>query len=192
MRIVAGRLGGLRLVAPKGQATRPTGDRVKEALFAILGPMVREGDSGRVLDLYAGSGALGLEALSRGATHVVFVEEARTALEALRANVAHVKADSSTTVVPKSVERALTALEAFATAESGRFSLIVADPPYADVRDGKAVRAIQTVIDRGLLATGGRLVLELASVDSVPAFAGLGSPDTRRYGDTSLAFYDVP
>ena len=184
MRIVAGTLGGLRLVAPKGQATRPTGDRVKEALFAILGPV--GGEDSRTLDLYAGSGALGLEALSRGCPHVVFVEEARAALEALRANVAHVRGEASCTIVPKSVERAATALG------TDPFSLILADPPYADVTNGKAVRALRGLVEKGLLAPGGRLVLEHASTDASPTFEGLAAADTRRYGDTSLAFYEFP
>ena len=184
MRIIAGRLGGLRLVAPKGQATRPTGDRVKEALFAILGPLGGEGSRG--LDLYAGSGALGLEALSRGCEHVVFVEEARAALEALRANVTHVHAEASCTIVPKSVERALDGLGA------APFSLVLADPPYADVSSGKAVRALASLVREGLLAPGGRLVLEHASADSSPLIEGLAPADTRRYGDTSLAFYELP
>lgn len=184
MRIVAGRLGGLRLVAPKGQATRPTGDRVKEALFAILGPLGGEGS--RALDLYAGSGALGLEALSRGCEQVVFVEEARGALEALRANIVHVKGEATCVVVPKSVERALGSLGATP------FPLVLADPPYADVTSGKAVRALAALVARGLLAAGGRLVLEHASADASPSIEGLAPADTRRYGDTSLAFYEHP
>ncbi len=187
MRIVAGRLGGLRLVAPKGQATRPTGDRVKEALFAILGPLGGEGS--RTLDLYAGSGALGLEALSRGCEQVVFVEEARAALEALRANIAHVRGEASCLVVPKSVERALPSLAAVG---DGSFSLVLADPPYADVTSGKAVRALAALIANGVLAPGGRLVLEHASSDTSPIVEGLAPADTRRYGDTSLAFYEHP
>lgn len=184
MRIVSGRLGGLRLVAPKGQATRPTGDRVKEALFAILGPIGGEGS--RALDLYAGSGALGLEALSRGCEQIVFVEEARGALEALRANIAHVHAEAACLVVPKAVERA------FPTLEGEPFTLVLADPPYADVTSGKAVRALASLVAKGVLSPRGRLVLEHASADDSPSIEGLAAPDTRRYGDTSLAFYEFP
>ena len=189
MRIIAGRLGGLRLVAPKGQATRPTGDRVKEALFAILGPLGGEGS--RALDLYAGSGALGLEALSRGAEQIVFVEEARAALEALRANVTQVHAEASCQIVSKSVERALSTAAA-APWGTEPFTLILADPPYADVTSGKAVRAFGYLVKQRLLAPGGRFVLEHASADVSPAIEGLAPPDTRRYGDTSLAFYELP
>ena len=83
MRVVAGTLGGRRLRAPRGTDTRPTSDRVREAVFSMLGPL----DGMRVLDLFAGSGALGIEALSRGATHAVFVERTRPALDVLRANL---------------------------------------------------------------------------------------------------------
>ena len=91
MRIVAGRWGGRRLTTPKGLATRPTADRVREALFSILGDRVQDA---RVLDLFAGSGALGLEALSRGARSATFVESAPAALAALRANLAALGADA--------------------------------------------------------------------------------------------------
>jgi 16S rRNA (guanine966-N2)-methyltransferase len=185
MRIVAGVHGGRRLVAPAGDATRPTSDRVKESLFAILGPM----DGLRVLDLYAGSGALGCEALSRGAAFVAFVEMARPALVALRANVASLHADDAgtTEIVPRQVEKAFAAGVVHPT-----FDVILADPPYAEIRSGKAVRAIRAIVTRGLLAPEGRLVVEHASADASPSLAdvGLSAPEARRYGDTTLAFYD--
>src|SRR5258707_14629336 len=90
MRVIAGQWGGRRLAAPPGRATRPTSDRVREALFSILGPL----DGERVLDLFAGSGALGLEALSRGAASATLVERAPAALRALRENVAALGADA--------------------------------------------------------------------------------------------------
>src|ERR671914_22179 len=90
MRVIAGRYGGRRLQAPPGDATRPTSDRVREALFSVLGPRV---DGARVLDLFAGSGALGIEALSRGAAAATFVETAPAALKALRANLAPLALD---------------------------------------------------------------------------------------------------
>lgn len=179
---MAGIYGGRRLVTPKGQATRPTGDRVKEALFAILGPL----SPAHVLDLYAGSGALGLEALSRGAVHIVFVEEARAALASLRENIAQLGAESAVTVVPRAVERSLTSLG------GEPFSLVLADPPYADVTSGKAVRALGAVVASGQVAAGGTVVLEHASSDPSPVLPGLGAPDSRRYGETTLAFYEHP
>src|SRR5262252_9250396 len=104
-RVIAGRLGGRTLVAPPGMATRPTSDRVREALFSILGDL--EGAS--VLDLFAGTGALGIEALSRGASHATFVEKARPALRALLQNLEKLEIGSKAEVLSISVERALSA-----------------------------------------------------------------------------------
>src|SRR6185369_7871918 len=103
MRIIAGRLGGRRLAAPRGSATRPTTDRVREALFSALGDVT----GALVCDLYAGTGALGIEALSRGARRAVFIESARPALAALRRNLADLDLDDAARVFPLPVERAL-------------------------------------------------------------------------------------
>src|SRR3954464_12918408 len=102
MRIIAGRLGGRTLVAPHGRGTRPTSDRVREALFSILGDL----SGAEVLDLYAGTGALGLEAISRGAARATFVERARPALVALRANIDKLGVSSQCEVLTTTVERA--------------------------------------------------------------------------------------
>jgi 16S rRNA (guanine966-N2)-methyltransferase len=180
MRIVAGALGGRTLRAPPGRGTRPTPDRVREALFSSLGPL----DGARALDLYAGTGALGLEALSRGAARAVFVESSTPALAALRANVAALGLAPRALVVARPVERSLAALEPEAP-----FDLIFADPPYELVRTGVAPRALAALVARGLLGPQGRLVLEHASADEAPDLAPLACYDRRRYGDTSLALY---
>jgi len=166
-------------VAPRDQATRPTSEKVREALFAILG---HPGE--QVLDVYAGSGALGFEALSRGAQRVVFVESRRPALDALRENTGALGVGEVATTVPRPAERALASL-----APLGPFSLILADPPYAMIDDGQAPRALSALCGAGLLAPGGVLVVEHASRSAVPALAGLELRDSRRYGDTSLSFY---
>lgn len=178
MRIVAGRLGGRRLVAPKGAATRPTGDRVKEALFSVLGSL----EGARVVDLYAGTGALGLEALSRGASHVVLVESASPALAALRENVRVLGCETSCTLVAARVERIVDRL-----AKQGPFDLVLADPPWAEVAE--ATRAIAELVAAGGLAREGTVVLEHAAEDA-PSIAGLAVRDRRRYGDTGLALFD--
>src|SRR5680860_1409851 len=121
MRVVAGAAKGRRLVAPKGDDVRPTADRAKEALFASLQPLLA---GARVLDLFAGSGALGLEALSRGAATVTFVERDRRALEAIAGNIAAVGL-SGAEVVAHPVTRAL-GMEL----PGAPFDLVLADPPY--------------------------------------------------------------
>jgi 16S rRNA (guanine966-N2)-methyltransferase len=122
MRVVAGSLRGRRLVAPAGRDTRPTSDRVREAMFNALASLDLLHDAD-VIDLFAGSGALGIEALSRGASHCTFVEHARPALAALRANIATLGLAEASTVVPMTVERYL-------AAPRPKADLALVDPPY--------------------------------------------------------------
>jgi 16S rRNA (guanine966-N2)-methyltransferase len=186
MRITGGVFRSRLLTAPRGDATRPTSDRVREALFAILGggaALARV----RVLDLYAGSGALALEALSRGASSATLVEPARAAIDAIQTNVQALGVGDRTHVLAAPVERAHLSLR------SGPFDLVFADPPYAQVASGQAPRAIAALLARppSVLAPGARLVLEHSKADPAPALPGLSFAETRRYGDTSLSFYDV-
>ena len=177
MRVIAGRLGGRRLTAPRGAATRPTSDRVREALFSALGDVA----GALVCDLYAGTGALGIEALSRGARRAVFVESARPALAALRQNLAALGlGDDVARVLPLSVERALELLP-----PEGRFDLAFLDPPYAALLPAAAAAARLAPA----LAPGGRLVLEHASRDAAPEIQGLARDATRTYGDTAVSLY---
>jgi 16S rRNA (guanine966-N2)-methyltransferase len=177
MRVIAGRLGGRRLSAPKGLATRPTSDRVREALFSALGDVT----DARVLDLYAGTGALGIEALSRGAAHATFVDNARPALAALRDNLAALDLLGLTRVVAQPVARATTTLD-------GPFDLVFADPPYAAIAEVPA--AFAALASRGALAKGARVIVEHASRDAAPALAGFAARPTRVYGDTAITIYD--
>lgn len=167
MRIVGGRWGGRRLKAPPGRGVRPTTDRVREAWMSAVGPAL---PGARVLDLFAGSGALGLEALSRGASEVVFVERGRDALRVLRENVAALGAGAESTVVADDVFRYL-------GRNAELFDLAFADPPY-DTGDAPALVA------RFLARPFAReLWLEHAWREALPL-----PPDarTRRYGDTAL------
>lgn len=123
MRVVAGTAGGLRLTAPPGRKLRPTTDRVREALFSSLGSLGAV-EGARVLDLFAGTGALGIEALSRGAAHATFVDDDRTAEATIRANLDATGLGGSATVVRRDVE-------AFLESNDETFDLVVADPPYA-------------------------------------------------------------
>jgi 16S rRNA (guanine966-N2)-methyltransferase len=179
MRVIAGRLGGRRLAAPRGEGTRPTADRVREALFSALGDLT----GALVCDLYAGTGALGIEALSRGARRAVFVESARPALGVLRDNLASLDLTGAARVVPHSVERGLELLR-----DEGAFDLALLDPPYAELARA-AIAAARLAGPLALLAPDGRLVLEHARRDAAPEIAGLVCAATRLYGDTAVSLY---
>lgn len=171
MRVTGGRLAGRRLRAPRGGRVRPTADRVRESLFARLGPWADV----RVLDAFAGTGALGIEALSRGAARAVFVERSATALAALRANLeALALADASRVVRgdARAVARRL--------ARAGeRFEWIFLDPPYGDEALGEVLEQAA-----GLLSDAGEIVVETSRHDPLPEIAGLAILDARPYGDT--------
>jgi 16S rRNA (guanine(966)-N(2))-methyltransferase RsmD len=180
MRVIAGRLRGRRLSAPPGLATRPTSDRVREALFSALGPLA----GARVLDLFAGTGALGIEAVSRGAARAVFVESARPALAALRDNLASLALTAEARVVGQPAARAVAAVVA-----AGPFDLVFADPPYAALAEVPPL--VAALAAAGALAARARLVLEHATRDAAPALAGLAARPSRAYGDTSVTIYDA-
>lgn len=176
MRVIAGHLGGRRLVAPRGLATRPTTDRVREALFSALASVA----GARVLDLYAGTGALGIEAISRGAASAVFVESARPAIAALRSNLATLGIEPICRVIAEPVARAVPKLKA----DPAPFDLVFADPPYDDVDE--ALTALEALAPA--LSQGARVVLEHASRRPPRPSATFGVVRTRTYGDTALAF----
>jgi 16S rRNA (guanine966-N2)-methyltransferase len=182
VRVVAGALKSRALKAPKGDATRPTSDRVRESLFAVLGDV-----SGvAVLDLYAGSGALAIEALSRGAARAVCVEVARPALMAIRDNVTTLGLDQRLTVLARRVEECAPLLAAH-----GPFDLVLIDPPYADVPSGDLARDLAPLLARreALFSVDALVVLEHAARDPAPVLTGLVHEDDRRWGDTAAAFY---
>lgn len=184
MRIVAGKFRGASIEAPKGLATRPTSDRVRQALFNVLehGPPRFDFEGARVLDLFAGSGALGLEALSRGARCAVFIEESPTARAAIRRNVEAL----GLTGVTKIRRRDATKLGEAGTLQP--FQLIFCDPPYGK---GLAERALEEAIDGGWTEQGAIAVLEESidvAVSWPPSFREI---DRRRYGDTQIAIARV-
>lgn len=179
MRVIAGHLGGRRLAAPRGLATRPTTDRVREALFSILGDVTGTA----VLDLFAGTGALGIEALSRGAASAVFVESARPALSALRANLTDLGLVHVSRVITEPVARAVRGLP-----REDHFDLVFADPPYDEV--ASAMEALVLVASH--LSAGARVVLEHAARRPPPPSSVLVALQTRTYGDTALTFLGSP
>ena len=167
MRIVAGQFGGRRLVLPKNERVRPTADRVREAWMSILGAAILDA---RVLDLFAGSGALGLEALSRGAAHVTFVELHPASLEALERNIAALGVADQVTVyrgdAMRYVERA----------EERAFDVVLADPPYSIDFAERLVALFRRHPFGRILSVEHRSDLSL------------NGDDTRRYGDTAITF----
>jgi len=175
VRVIAGRYGGRRLKAPPGAAVRPTSDRVREALFSILGARVQEAG---VLDLFAGSGALGLEALSRGARHATFVESAPAALAALRANLAALGADAD--VVRADALRWLRA----ASRGARQYDLVFLDPPYRRAAD---LGATLSDLLPAVLAPGALVVAE--SDRRAPLELTITATDERRYGDTLIRIH---
>lgn len=178
MRIIGGHSRGRKLRAPPGRQTRPTADRVRESLFNILGS-----PDGDVLDLFAGAGTLGLEALSRGANAAVFVDMAGPAIRCVRANLETLGA-ADRAVVERS--DALAAVRRLG-GQGRRFCWVFADPPYAFAGCDELIEAVGAA---RLLADGGRLVIEHDRRTALPTAAGgLARTDQRRYGDTALSFY---
>jgi 16S rRNA (guanine(966)-N(2))-methyltransferase RsmD len=180
VRIVAGTLGGRVLAAPPGRSTRPTSEKVREAIFSILGPPPPDA---QVLDLFAGSGALGIEALSRGATGATLVESARGALATLRANLRELGLADRATVVATDVLAYLRAPH-----RGPAFHWVFLDPPYASSLGADALALLGASTDR--LAPEAITVIEHDRRRVPPEAAGsLLRTDQRRYGDTLVSFY---
>ena len=178
MRVIAGSAGGRQLKGPPRSGVRPTTDQVREAIFQVLDSHGYEMD--RVLDLYSGTGALGIEALSRGAELCHFVEADSKASEVVRENLERTRLVDRGKVYPMPVARAISRL-------TGSYDLIVADPPYEYDR---AERELSEVIEHGLLADGGTLVVEHSKRREWPdELAGRPRVFHRRYGDTSISLY---
>jgi 16S rRNA (guanine966-N2)-methyltransferase len=189
MRITGGTFRSRALLAPHGQGTRPTSDRVREALFGILASAGAL-DAAHVLDLYAGSGALGFEALSRGASDAMLVESARPALEAIRRNVQALGVPDRAHVVAAEVRPSAPTLARIV--RSGPFDLVLADPPWALADTGEPLAVLAELASRGAFRAGATVVLEHAARSKAALDAEatlLIRTDTRRYGDTALTFY---
>ena len=174
IRVTGGRLGGRRLRAA-ARGVRPSSDRVREALFARLGDLT----GWLVLDLYAGTGVLGAEAISRGAERVVFVERAPACLALLRANVEALGLDPVARIVAGDAPRAVRRLGR----AGDRVDLVLLDPPYAG---DEAQRALEALSRSGVLAEGAMVVVEHGRRHPLPPVVGLEVLDVRRYGDTII------
>ena len=181
MRIVAGRFKGRALAAPKSRDIRPTSDRLREALFDILAHRFGERLEGaRVLDLFAGTGALGLEALSRGAASVLFVDSGVEARALIRENVEALAQGGVTRIFRADAAK-------LGKAPAGLpFTLVFLDPPYGQ---GLAAPALRSLVEGGWLAADALVVVEEEAAAEIAAPAALTRLDSRRYGDAQLALF---
>jgi len=182
IRIISGTLRGLRIEVPSGLTVRPTPDRVREALFSSLG---HDLDGQSVMDVYAGSGALGFEALSRGAAHVTFIERDASAVAAIRANAASLGVESGSTILSGDVETLLVPDRV-----RGPSDLVLADPPYDH---GPAGPLLLRLASPGILMDGATIVFQRdVRTAAVENRAGpISWTRTRRYGRTCLDYYTL-
>lgn len=177
MRIIAGTMRGMKLEAPAGDRVRPTLDRVRESLFNILAPDL---EGATFLDLYAGSGANGIEALSRGAVRAVFIDNHPQSAKCIRKNLATTRCEDRGTCMSYRLPEDLRRIP-------GTFSLIFADPPF-DYGDYTGL--IEAIANANVLAPGGKLIVEHGFKSDLPEVAGhLTRAQERRYGKTELTFY---
>ena len=181
MRIISGQYRGLTLKTLKGGKLRPTSDQLRETLFDVLGPNI---EGARFLDAYAGTGAVGMEALSRGAADVVFIEQHRAAAELIRQNLARLKIDSGYWIFTSAVVDALEKL----AGQAEQFDFIFIDPPYDAIREYH-----QTLRDlgRGRLLTPSSLVIAEHSRHVIleEEYVSIRRSRTIRHGDAQLSFY---
>ncbi|WP_091834817.1 16S rRNA (guanine(966)-N(2))-methyltransferase RsmD [Marininema halotolerans] len=180
MRIIAGCAKGTRLHSVQGLSVRPTTDRVKESLFQVIGPFF---SGGFVLDLFAGSGSLGLEALSRGAERGIFIDQARGSIEAVRRNAKATRLDKHVEIYQRDARAALRTLKGRGIS----FQLIFLDPPY---KDGVLPEVIQSIDEGELLEEDGWLIAEHDKGEALPQEIGkLYIERTLTYGDIQIDLY---
>jgi 16S rRNA (guanine966-N2)-methyltransferase len=179
-RIIAGAHGGRRLSAPAGALTRPTSDRVREAFFSALDSMI-DLTGVRFADLYAGSGAVGLEALSRGASHALLVESDGRAARTIRDNIVALRVGGSARLIAGKVAQVVAG-----PPDGGAYDVVFADPPYA-VTDAELTEVQQSLIDCGWLAPDAVVILERASRGGAVSWVdGITADRSRKYGETTL------
>lgn len=178
MRVISGRARGTKLIAPKGLETRPTSDKIKESLFNIIS---FELNDSTVLDLFSGSGALGIETLSRGAKQAVFVDVSKEACKVIKQNLDKTKFADKAIIFNMSIGQALNQLGK----EQRQFDWIFMDPPYNKNMIGDT---IQLIIQNNLLSTRGNIVIERSPSENVPNYTGLEIWKEKKYGVTIMSF----
>lgn len=181
MRVISGTLKGRRLVCPPGLATRPTADRIKESIFNILSGRFQER---RVLDLFAGTGALGIEALSRGAAVAVFIDQAKAAMDVLHRNIRALGLEGRSRTIRWNIRKNLNCLHS-----TPPFDLVFMDPPYST----DAVTPVLTSLAAcGALCSGARIVIEHSDQERIALPTDtLVLADQRRFGKTLVSFVDA-
>ena len=185
MRVIAGEYRSRILQAPRGMATRPTSDRLRETLFNILGPRV---EGSRFVDLYAGSGAVGIEAISRGADFVWFAESARPAVAAIRANLSALKIAGGFALEDRSVAKLLNSL----AAKERAAEIVFLDPPYEAIEEYDSALGFLAQHHATVLADGAIVVAEHSSKHQLEARYGvLGRTRLLEQGDAALSFFEV-
>jgi 16S rRNA (guanine(966)-N(2))-methyltransferase RsmD len=192
MRVIGGTYRSRVLSAPRGSATRPTSDRLRETLFNILAPRI---EAARFADLYAGSGAVGIEALSRGAAHVYFAERVAPAIAAIRGNLASLGITGGFTLDPRSASAFLDSMaeRAARNAESGLLDIVFLDPPWEAAAEYTTVLGqLGSRTGRQLLSPGAMVIAEHSSRTTVPTRIGdLTQTRTLTQGDAALSFYSA-
>lgn len=185
MRVISGKARGQRLAPPRDQRVRPTSDRIKEALFSTIFSRIGNLNGSRVLDLFAGTGNLGIESLSRGAAGTTFVDIHRESIALIRKNLAATRLEEAAEVIVSDVFPAIARL----AGDGRRFDLVFADPPY---NQGLADRLIQDPSIEKILAEDALLIIETSEREVLPERSGnLSMLDRRIYGDTAIIFYSL-
>jgi len=183
LRIISGSARGRRLLSPKNSLIRPTADRVKESLFNILNSLIAGYDSCRALDIFAGTGNLGLEALSRGAAYAFFIDNHKESVALVIKNLRMLGFDDRGRVIEREALSALRSLDKM----KAPFQLVFIDPPY---RQGLAERVMQFLATSALIDGNSLVIVEISSNELLPtAFDNLREFDRRVYGDTAIVFF---
>ncbi|MFZ5988897.1 MAG: 16S rRNA (guanine(966)-N(2))-methyltransferase RsmD [Bacillota bacterium] len=182
LRVISGTAKGHKLRTLKGSSTRPTSDRVKESLFNIIGSRVFEKD---VLDIYAGTGNLGIEALSRGAASAVFIDKSHECASIIKENLAHTKLIEKASVITGDVFSTLNKI----SKDDKKFDIIFLDPPY---NKNLVEDTLKCIMENDIIGVGGLVIAEHDVDDEVPEeAAGLKRFRQQKYGDTIISFYEV-
>ncbi len=182
LRVISGKARGLKLDSPKNQDVRPTTDRVKESLFNIINPYIRESN---ILDLFAGTGSLGIECLSRGAKNCVFVDKSKDSINIIKSNVKKARVENESTILNVDFKDAVKRL----SSQNQKFDVIFMDPPYYE---NMFIECLKIIDELNLLYEDGIIVVEHDTKDLFDESIGnLVKSRDKKYGNTTLTFYKL-